>query len=350
MSRNIFWFFALLFAIAAGFMINGCGQSPSSSNPHGVITYVGTQSPGDVWSWTVGEGTVIATNETRGKYYSGTFTTLPSGFIKGVINATNDTNVPTDGTGIFYMLEYPSTMLLVKPGNSGDKLIVCAARAAVAPSAGQYNWVKIPEVGWNTNSTAYGTVEVTASGGLYDFDVRTYDINGNFKDATLEAGYSFVSGRLSKAGSDLQIFMTPSGAYMGDSGPQTGGFAGVKNETVNLSEVVSQNYRGVLFSYNSGNGQGETKPVGAGPHPTISGALRGWSYTDVDNNVIDSTSYVTLTFEAQDNSGVLSGIMTTTGGSKEFKMVIAKISGKYVVAGIDAAASSNPENFIVVQQ
>lgn len=353
MARKLLVFSAFLLVLAIGLMISGCGQQTSSTTPHGTYSYIGTQSPGDVWSWTLGEGTVTATNETQGLYYQGTFVTLASGFLKGVVTATNDDNVPTDGTGIFYMLEYPNTMLLVKPGGGNrDKLIVCAARASVAPSAGQYNWISIPHLGWDaTNSTAYGTVEVTVSSGLYDFDVRTYDISGNLKGTTLEAGYSFVSGRLSKAGSTLKIFMTPSGAYLGDSGPDKGGFAGVKNETVDLADVVSKNYRGVIFSYDSSNGHGHTEPVGSGPHPSISGAMRGWGYTSVDTNTIDTSSYVTLNFGTQDGSGIISGTLAgSSGPTKNLKLVVARVNGKYICAGIDAAADTNPENFIVVQQ
>lgn len=64
----LFGFCILTFGSAA--LVVGCGQQAAVTTPHGTITYLGTQSPGDVWSWTIGETTFIATNETATAWYS----------------------------------------------------------------------------------------------------------------------------------------------------------------------------------------------------------------------------------------------------------------------------------------
>jgi hypothetical protein len=347
--KSLFYVLFLSIAVSAA-VLYGCGQSNSnSSTPHGVTAYVGTQSPGDIWSWTLGDGTFIATNETISKYYSGTFSTLPSGFLKGVVTGTDDTRILTDGTAIFYMLEYPDTMLLVKPGGNMDRLIACAARATGSPEAGQYNFVKFPYPNWTTSHKAYGTVEVTVSGGLYNFYIMAYQLDGSLKSTDNETGYLNTDGRLIRAGSSLEVFMTPSGIFFGDS-TGSAGFAGVKNEPVTVSDLIAQNYRGILFDYNSSTGLGSTVPVGAGPHPTLANSMQGWGYVDIENNIPATSNYVTLTFGAQDSSGVFSGTRTGGNNTKDFKLVAAKIDGKYIIIGIEAADEHSPENFLLVQQ
>jgi hypothetical protein len=345
----------LLSAVLCAALLSGC--TTTSSTPSnivdprsGIYTYSGTQSPGDVWSWTISESTIIGTNETTATYYSGTYTTYTSGFSKMTVTDSNDPSVPLDGTATAYFLEYPNTMLIVKPANdSDDNVIICAASATAAPSAGQYNFVNLPWLGWTASSDAYGTVEVSVSSGLYTFNVRTYDLAGTQTNNSLETGFSFSSGRLAKAGHDLQVFMTPSGCYMGDSGPGNGGFVGAAYQSVDIADLVSKNYRGVLFQYDPGTGNGETQAVGAEPHPSLSNALSGFSFDDVETGARASDG-PTLAFGPQDSSGVLTGTMNNSGIITTFRMVIAQVNSKYIVFGVATNDSGNPENFIVVEQ
>jgi len=340
-------------ALAVG-LVAGCGQSTSSNSstmPHGTFTYFGTQSPGDIWSWTIGEGTMIATNETKGKYYSGTFSAQPSGFLKGVITASNDLSLPLNSTAKVYLMEFPNTMLIVKPADS-DRLIVCAAQATIEPTAGQYNWIKVPNSGWNANAnTGYGTADVSVSGGQCNIYLSRYMIDGSLISATLEAGYIFANGRLIKSGSDLSVFMTPSGLFIGDNGLGSGGFAGLKYEAVNISDAMAKEYRGAQFTFDSSTGLGSTVALGSGPNPAAPRTMRVWNYSDVDNNVIDTSTYATLSPVTQESSGIVSGtLLYSNGASRNIKMAIAKISGKYVVIGIEAITATTPVNFIAIEQ
>ncbi|MBI5700189.1 hypothetical protein HZC35_07815 [Candidatus Saganbacteria bacterium] len=336
-------------SIAVGLTL-GCGkQNTTAETPHGTTSYIGTQTPGDVWSWTLGEGTLVGTNETRGYYYKGTFTTLASGFLKAVLTASNDPDAATDGTGKFHLLEFPNALLLVNPYHT-HRVIACAARATVAPTAGQYNWVQVPWPGWTSGNKAYGTAEVAESGGVYTITKYKYDINGNSLGITVEAGFSFADGKLTKTGNDLQVFMTPAGLFFADHGPGAGGAVGAKYEAVDLTDVAKQSYRGVLFSYQADSGLIDIDGIGAGPHPSDAAALQGWVYESVDDNLI-SSDYAKVTFGSPDASGVISGTMTVPGrATRIFRMVIAQISGKYVIAGIGSPSASKAENYFLIQQ
>jgi hypothetical protein len=310
---------------------------------------LGTQSPGDVWTWTIGESTFSASNETSGYWYSGTYTTLSSGFLKLVYTSSNDPGCPTDGTGIAYAMEVPNTALLVKPGTYA-KVVLCAAKATTAPSAGYYNWVIVPWTSWTTALPAYGTVEVTKSNDLYTFYNRTYDLNQNFVSYEVYTGFSFGNGKLTKAGNNLQVFMTPSGMYAGDQGTGVGGFFGAQKQVVSLSDVANKEYRGVLFKYYTSTGTGETQPIGATPHPTVSGAIKGFDYSDIEQNTINPASIATLEFGSQNASGIVSGTLKEPNGTNNtFHMVISQINNKYVVLGI-STSNNLPYNFLVLEK
>lgn len=348
------YFVALTLALSIATLLAGCGGQSSSSTPvpeviaarAGVYSYLGTQSPGDVWSWTIGQSTYTGTNETAGYYYSGSYTAYASGFNKAVVTASSDPNVPLDGSAIAYFLEYPGTMLIVCA--EYENAIVCAAKATTAPAAGQYNFVEIPSSGWSQGSSAYGTVEVTVSNGLYDFNVRSYNLNDIQTGHSYQTGFSFSDGRLAKTGDPLQIFMTPSGAYYGDSGPNSGGFCGATYQSVTLSDVVSKQYRGALFSYDPNSGSSSTTPVGAEPNTSLTNALNGFGFEDVELNT-RSSGGVTLQFSAPDASGILSGTMDDAGTITNFKMVISQVSGKYMIFGISQDSSGNPQNMLMIE-
>ncbi|MEA3493495.1 MAG: hypothetical protein U9R38_03805 [Candidatus Margulisiibacteriota bacterium] len=347
-------FFSLLSVLVLSLAFCGCSATSGGSNPeanHGTYTYLGTQSPGDVWSWVIGTGTFTGTNETTSMTYEGTFVSLASGFLKATITSANDPNVPTDGTAVFYCLEFPNTMLLVGSGGVNENPIICAAKAASAPSAGQYNWLNIPTSGWSPGDTSYGSTEVTVDtvNNLFDFYVSTYDISGNLEEIITYEGFSFSEGRMAKSGETLQIFMTPSGLFMGDNGPGNGGLVGAAKQTIDMADVASKNYRGVMYEFDAATGDASVDPIGGEPHPTVSGAIRGFAYSDLDNNTIDSSDYATLTFSGQDADGIVAGAMATSSHTYDFKMVVSQVNNKYIVMGIAVVAGSNPLYFLIVE-
>jgi hypothetical protein len=346
------YFIALAIVISITALLTGC-STQTSTGPEtipirtGVYSYLGTQSPGDVWSWTIGEGTFAATNETINQNYFGTFISYASGFNKGTVDTSSDTSVPLDGTAMFYFLEYPNTMLII--AGEDENPTVCAARTTTAPSAGHYNFVTIPWQGWNASDSAYGTVEVTSNSGLYDFDVRSYSLNDQLTSFMSKTGFSFSDGKLSKTGDDLQIFLTPSGAFFGDNGPGTGGFCGAVFQNVDLSDMVSKNYRGLLFSYNPATGSNDSShAIGAEPNTSLTNGMTGFGYEDVEFGT-RSSGTVTLQFNTPDSSGILSGTMNDNGSVTNFKMIIAQVAGKYIIIGISVDSSGYPQNMLLVE-
>jgi len=333
----------IMFAIAVG-----CGQNGGSGgvSDHAPITYYGTQSPGDAWTWSVGNGTFEAANHTTGFIYSGTYVILANGFRKATINSTTDPYVPTGSEG--YFLEFPNTLLLV--GVEDSNLIACTAQATGEPVGGQYNWIMVPDQGWSPTDVSYGTVEVTKVGTEYSFAVRTYDVNGNYLGSMNYSGFIFSNGKLIHPTENLQVFMTPSGVYLGDEGDNAGGFAGVKFESIDIADLVTKHYRGVIALYDATSGDGGVMAIGAEPYPAVSNALRGFSYDDVDRN-IRNTDTATLEFGAQDGSGVISATLTSSDGPASFRMVGARVNGKYMAFGISLDPSTNqPMSILVVEQ
>src|SRR5579862_1076431 len=99
----------------------GCGGSGvggGSASPS-LRSYVGTQGPGDVWSWQLTGTTFTATNQTQGFHYTGTEATLPTGFLKLTVGTTDDPNVTVGQSA--YALELPGTALVMKPAGADSK-------------------------------------------------------------------------------------------------------------------------------------------------------------------------------------------------------------------------------------
>ncbi len=198
-SMTIFWSLIIL----------GCGGGGNSKT--GTTNFVGTQTPGDYWSWTrttdtSGSVTFTAINNTQGLNYSGSETQLTgisAGFSKLNITSSNDTKLPIPASA--YTLEIPDTMVMaaVAPFYTFDHdgtvqlsvngPVVAAAQGA-CPSEGitSANWIIMPGSDWCPTATAviatkscssadnaYGTAVITVSGGTYAVDVTAYHLDGS---------------------------------------------------------------------------------------------------------------------------------------------------------------------------
>ncbi len=352
--------------------IYGCGSNATSgggssggvtilSNRPGTYEYSGTQSPGDVWTWTISPETFLGSDETTGFWVSGTWETLSNGFRKAFVSAANPTEVQGQ---VAYFLEFPNTMLMIHPVCSeeghGDNIIVCTAHSATPPSAGKYVYVTIPWQGWTTGNTAYGSVEVTNPSGWH-FNVTDFLLGGEpVSNFAPSPDYSFNNGIMKNTTpSDPKIFMTPTGVFMGDNGA-SGGFAGASVEAIDITDLSSKNYRGVRFVYDAVNGSNETRPITA--YPDGAKKMIGREYPNGVEAGADSTNYVVITFEAQDpGSGIIPiyitdhGSGTITYGTSTYKGVAAQVGpdaadGKYkymiFAFGVEGG---QPCNFLVMQ-
>lgn len=356
-------FIAILSVLAI--VLTGCGGGGETTTGGGgesggtttTRSYLGTQSPGDVWSWTIttdanGSGTFSAENKTLNLTYSGTVSTLPNRFLKLTVTNTNDPNINLPAYA--YALEIPDTALLVKPAGDDTKVIVAAALGTCPTTAETYNWIVIPWPQWNaSNSHAYGVTNSSVVGSNFSFSHNFYLLNGSSAGTSVEDGYTCSNGEITKVNDDLTVAIAPSGFFVGDEGPGDGGFAGMAapSEPVDLSATgvlaPGKEYRGVLFKYNSAGE--DTEPVWA--RPNQQGGLTGGGYTNFEANIEDTLNTATLTFARQNSPGIVNGTLTDGSGSYPFVLMINRINGKYIIVGISTQGTSmRPYNFIVMEK
>lgn len=339
-----------------GFVLTGCGTNPTGGGGVSSRSYFGTQSPGDAWSWIIrSNGTLWAKNETKGWEVEGTHSILPSGISLGTITSSTTTEVSPGSN--FYFLEYPETMLIVKPTGESENVIVCAAKSNLAPTEDEYIWITIPRTGWTTTGAdSYGKTKVTIPSS-YEFNVTSYYIDGTQApwSPTTESGYIFSDGILSHPSKETKIALTPSGIFIGDSGKDGGGFAGFKEPSSNpdISEICDKEYVGVLFHYdpNVSHGGSWTEPVGAKKHDTIPNAMVGYTI-DVNTGakITDGCTIELMGFDAN-VTGVITGELTDNDGKALFKMIAYKVNNKHIIMGISYnITSGNPYNFVVVEK
>lgn len=372
--KNKYWFQALLLilCVACIAFIYGCGANPTSGgggssggNRAGTFVYSGTQSPGDVWSWIISTETFIGSNETTGMWVKGSWVTLVTGFGKATITSAEGPSAPPgDGSAHAYFLEFPNTMLLVKPDDDNDsRVMVCAAAATIEPNAGRYLFVNIPESGWDIGSPSYGTVEaINNSDGTFSFAVTNYTITNEVFSSNPPTRFIWSNGSftIEATGTDsTEVFMTPSGVFFGDSGPDRGGFAGASIESITTSElyatVFPHTFKGVRFIYYPGSSTGETEPITCTKDSTRD-ALLASSYIDVETGTQPGPG-VSITFEVSTVPGFFTGYATqlnpSSPGTERFVSSVSQIgpaSGKkYMLYGIGSTQDGRPWNFLLIQ-
>jgi hypothetical protein len=365
------WYLLALVVLSLAF-IYGCGAAPSSGGGGGVsgTTYYGTQSGGDLWKWVITAtsttaGTFSGKNYTMTFEVSGTYEVLPSKFCKAWINSSSgSSNKPPEGSTA-YFLEFPNTMLLVKPtgDSNSDKVIVCAASASSAPSNGTIcNFITIPWAGWLGTDAAYGTAEVI-TGSTYTFEVLQQNFAGNViaESSGPQSGFVFSNGIFSNPTQDMKIFVTPSGVFAGDAGPGRGGIAGASAEADILDGTDAQNavkgkiFRGVMFNYDPANNSGETQAIGATGESD--GSIHGSDFanieTYVDPQFSDHMATLEFTTGPAISPGMVRGTLDNGTDLNDFVLVVAKIGDpeKIAVIGITTQeGSGRPQNFIVIER
>jgi len=284
-------------------------------------TYKGTQSPGDVWTWSLDkeQGHMTATwdygtfdDSSDDITIEGTFETLPSGYLKVTIVDTEPANdeIPTDGTAWFYALEIPNMAMVVKPEGSikGD-IIAMVAEGDCATIEGAYNYViSAPGNGKDfdpVTEEAFGYAEFTDNGS--GFDVNGYKfsldcINGACSDtgpieglpvATCDNG-GFVS-IADASGTQAQGQFTQSGAMMMDFGYGNGGvFATKTTESATKDAFLDNTYLGI--AYIPSNNDEKTVPIKAEFFNNDLDNMVGVAtpFTDIENNILDSNEGATI--------------------------------------------------------
>jgi hypothetical protein len=310
--------------LAAGLWIAGCSTNETEEasqpkpfvNPDVAKVYKGTQSPGDVWSWSLDkeQGHMIASwdygtfdDPSDDIEIQGTFETLPSGFLKVTITKATPVNdeIKTDGSAWFYALEIPDMAMIVKPEGSikGD-IIAMIPQGDCASVPGTYNYI-ISAPGDRSEydpitSEAFGYLEV-AEGGTgfslsgYKFSLDcmnggkcsdTGPING-IPVAKCVGGGEVV---ISESGSTVaEGQFTNAGAMMMDFGYGNGGVFALKaGETATKASLMDNTYTGI--AYMPKNENDKTMPVKLSFSENDLGNMIGTGnpYTDIENDLVNT--------------------------------------------------------------
>ncbi len=312
---------------------------------------MGTQGPGDVWSWQLNGTTFTASDQTIGTTYSGTESTLSTGFLKLTVTSTNDPNV-SDGQS-FYAIELPGTALLLKEAGADTKQPIVAGALGSDPAGPtvSFNYVSVGAANFNAaTDDAFGDVTFNVSGNNYTGTSSRYLIDGTqLSDG--QADFTGNNGEMTDlnvpGGGTATGAMTPSGVCVIDYGPNNGGVIGVMQpaSNVNLATIGSLSFRGFLIN------QGKTQPVAVTPNGD--GTLHGAGYelpSGVETGTFDPNgSGVTVTFTGQPHPGEVTTSIATTGGTDTVVAAVNQVGGKYMLFAFGVGSDGTPYNIVLMQ-
>ncbi|MBL6447355.1 hypothetical protein JMN32_13635 [Fulvivirga sp. 29W222] len=302
-------------------------------NPDVAEVYVGTQSPGDVWTWNLDKeqghmtaswdyGTFDDTSDDIS--IEGTFEALPSGFLKVTITNVEPGNeeIPTDGTAWFYALEIPDMAMIIKPEGSikGD-IIAMVPEGDCANIPGAYNYILTAPGGQSDfdpiTDEAFGYVEFAASGNGYDISGYKFSLDCINGGACTDTGsieglpiascvnngfVEIVDGGKTVA----QGQFTNAGAMMMDFGYGNGGVFALKADNSATKDALLNNtYNGI--AYLPKNNDDQTLPVklsfSKNDQDNIIGT--GYPFTNIETGTVDSQEGAVILVENVVNGRVL---------------------------------------------
>lgn len=365
----------LLLAACGG----GSDTPADEPTPPTFWTYKGTQSPGDVWTYTLGGGTFTARNETLAFDYAGTTTDLANGFLRLTVTTTTDPSVtPLPATA--YAIEFPGIALLVLPADPDPQVIVCAAIGATPTVESTYNYVKLPDPAWGTGAGGIDTEEAWgvgdshisgASGEIFDFYSDRWDM-GNLTSTPTESGwspetYTATDGWLVPDVGDQRIAVTPSGVFVQDGGPSSGGSYGVEAPASNLGTgalfVEDHDFLGFVFHYDDPDD--DTQPVWAevtagdawitgGTFVSGTGSFDDAVPDAGDTRLVLTTEVRPGVFRGEQYEPGTDGVLGTADDefAGRFVMLMKEVAGRVFLFGImdPAPGETKPINFIVLEQ
>lgn len=335
-------------------VLAGCGGGGATSTAPVVSpahrSYLGTQAPGDVWSWQLNDTTFTATNQTLGTHYSGTKSILSTGFMKLTVTATDDANL-TPGQSA-YALELPGTALLIKPAGADTKPPIVAGALGSNPAGPQvsFNFVAIGSANYDrVNDQAYGHVTYDVSGNTYAGMSHRWNIDGSpLSDgpSNFTGDNGLMTDTNGPMGYTATGAMTPSGVCVLDYGPNVGGVIGVMQPSanINISDFASRSFKGYLIN------SGKTQCVSVTSNGN--GTLHGSGYANpmgVETGTLDGGSGVTISFTGQPNPGELTTTLTTSGGTETLTGIVNQVGGKYMMFCFGVGSDNKPYNVVLVE-
>lgn len=342
----------LLAAFGAAFLF-GCGGSGSTASTpvsSGQAGYLGTQAPGDVWSWKLDANTFTASNDTLGHHYSGSKTELPTGFLKLQVDSSDDSGVSVGQ--VAYALEFPGTALLIKPAgaDTNPPIIAGALGGNPAGPSCSFNFVAVGSKTYNPASDqAYGHVTFAVSGNNYNGSSIRYALDGTSLSpgpSNFSANNGLMTDLDPQNATSVTGAMTPSGVCVLDYGPNKGGVIGViqPSASVDLAALGTKSFKGFLVN------QGKTQCVAVTPNGD--GTLHGQGYANpsgVETGTSDNGSGVTVSFTGQPNPGLVTINIANPGGSEHLVAAVNQVGGKYMLFCFGADSQGSAHNVVLVE-
>ncbi len=313
-------------------------------------SYLGTQSPGDVWNFTIDITTstwsAIWDHGTAGApgddiTIGGNYSVLPSGFLKMVISSSMpvDPMFPTDGSAFFYGTEIPGLSLFAQPaGALTGSLINAVYESGCGSIFGNYNFAQIPPSGAYDPQTerAYGTIQISGTLGAITFNgmENSLDCLAPMGPCTINnqpfvitgSGTCDTSGTIEiKDGPTLVATaqLTPSNTFMMDFGAGNGGiYGGRQSAAVSLADLTGIPLKG-FFDVPETNEQRATSIMF-----DASGQGTGTLYLDLETNTLDTENLVPVQVNSITN-GLLEGFFVNMSGDT------SQMAGSMVKNGSD---------------
>lgn len=336
--------------------------------------YVGTQSPGDVWSWALdkGQGHMTASwdhgtfdDESDDISIEGTFDVLPSGFLKVTITKTEPvtSEIPTDGTAWFYAMEVPNMVMIIKPEGSikGD-LIAMVAEGDCAAVAGDYNYIITAPGNGETydpvTEEAFGFVTLAQSGDAFEITGEKFSLDC-ISNVCSESG--IITG-LPKAtctsGGGVEIIeagetraqgqFANAGAMMLDFGYGNGGVLALKADNSATKEMLKDNsYVGLVYSPEENDNK--TIPVVVNFAENNIGNMIGEAtpYSDVETGALDTNNGALILVDNVSKGRVL-GRMDFGGQQTDMAAALLVNGNDQILIISSTSVSNGTPPFIVV--
>ena len=345
--------------------VTAAGQSQTANS------YVGTQSPGDLWLLTVDDAakTFTAANQSASLSYAGTFSALPNGFYKTTLTSSTDSALPVGTNG--YAMEVPGVALVISIGAGADKPIAAIVSGECPMISGTLTGALI-NLGKSTydatSSESYASFSATQSGSNYNLSELSYLLDGTLRSSqsgplpnpgTCSNGVITVPNVPTGSGgaSTVTAIAASNGLFILDLGRDSitgngrGGAVGTSTpiDASQMSVAMSQNYLGFLFKRNS---TPITTFVAFQASPGSGSSLTGGAFTNLDTDAfVAHADDITISLPGANSNGFLEGTVTDANGTHSpFLAVLTSNSGKYFLFGITTDTSTTTPYAILLAQ
>jgi hypothetical protein len=347
-------------------------QETSSSTDSATFTlnaiagnnYIGAQSPGDVWLFTLDDtnNAFSAQNQTAGLSYTGTTTALPNGFLRTLITSSNDPNLPVGWVG--YAIEIPNIAAMLALGGPTDKPVALVAQSPCPTLSGTTN-VQLINLGKSTydatQSESYAAVSAAQASSTYNLLTNSYVLDGTLRAAnsgTLPSGTcggnTISIPNVPTGNGPVTVTVAPAanGLYVIDLGPGQGAAIGSQNfvvDSASINAAMSAQYLGVVFTRNS---IPITTFVGFGPGSGAS--ISGGPFVNQDSDPFTAHgTNLTINLISVNANGFLQGTVTDSNTGlthTPFVAMLTQNGGKYFLFGITTDISSATPYVILLAQ